>query len=74
MKILKTTLLLFFTAVALIFVLQNLNSVSLSFLTWNAQIPLSIAIAVFYILGAVSGGLMFSLLKKLAHKNKNSKT
>jgi len=68
MKFLKTTLLFFFIAIAAIFVFQNFETVKLSFLSWNTQIPLSLAITVIYILGAVSGGLLYSLLKKLAQK------
>ena len=73
MKFLKTTLLFFFIVIAAIFVFQNFGTVKLSFLSWNTQIPLSLAITVIYILGAVSGGLLYSLLKKLTQKNKRIK-
>ena len=65
MRIIKTILLLLLIGVAVIFIVQNLETVQLSFLKWSVTIPLSFATAIIYILGAISGGLVFSLLKKL---------
>ena len=65
MKFLKTILLLLLIGVAVIFIVQNLETVQLSFLKWSVTIPLSFATAIIYILGAISGGLVFSLLKNL---------
>ena len=65
MRIIKTFVLLILLGVAVIFIVQNLETVQLSFLKWSVTIPLSFATAIIYILGAISGGLVFSLLKKL---------
>ena len=65
MRIIKTFVLLLLLGVAVIFIVQNLETVQLSFLKWSVTIPLSFATAIIYILGAISGGLVFSLLKKL---------
>ena len=65
MKFLKTFVLLLLFGVAVIFIVQNLETVQLSFLKCSVTIPLSFATAIIYILGAISGGLIFSILKKL---------
>lgn len=74
MKFLKTIILLLLTGVAVVFILQNLETVKLSFLKWSIEIPLSFASASIYILGAISGGLIFSLLKKLTLEKSDKKS
>lgn len=73
MRLLKTILLLLLTIVAVIFFIQNLETVKLSFLKLSIEMPLSFASAALYILGALSGGLIFSLLKKLTLNDSNKK-
>ena len=73
MKFLKTFVLLLLLGVAVIFIVQNLETVQLSFLKWRVTIPLSFATAIIYILGAISGGLIFSILKKLTIEDSDKK-
>jgi len=73
MRLLKTILLLLLIGVAVIFTAQNMEIVKLSFLNFHLEIPLSFASVAIYILGAISGGLVFSLLKKLTLKNTDEK-
>ena len=74
MRIIKTILLLLLIGVAVIFIVQNLETVQLSFLKWSVTtIPLSFATAIIYILGAISGGLIFSILKKLTIEDSDKK-
>ena len=73
MKFLKTFFLLFLLGVAVIFIVENLETVQLSVLKWSVTIPLSFATAIIYILGAISGGLVFSLLKKLTIEDSEKK-
>ena len=73
MKFLKTFLLLLLLGVAVTFIVQNLETVQLSFLKWSVTIPLSFATAIIYILGAISGGLIFSILKKLTIEDSDKK-
>lgn len=73
MKFLKTFLLLLLIGVIVTFILQNLETVKLSFLKWSVEIPLSFATALIYILGAISGGLTFSLIKKLTFDDSDKK-
>jgi uncharacterized integral membrane protein len=50
-----------------------METVKLSFLKWHLEIPLSLASVLLYILGALSGGLLFSMLKKLSSENSDKK-
>ncbi|MFN3916151.1 MAG: hypothetical protein ACK4K0_00290 [Flavobacteriales bacterium] len=40
--------------------------IKISFLNWHLETPSFIAIVSFYILGALSGGLLYSMLKNLS--------
>jgi lipopolysaccharide assembly protein A len=56
-----------FVAIVLIFVFQNLGGVTMSFLWWSLRAPLSIVAAVMYLLGALTGGSLYALLRKSVH-------
>lgn len=73
MRLIKTFLLLLLIVVAVIFTIQNMEIVKLSFLNFHLEIPLSFASVAIYILGALSGGLVFSLLKKLTIEDSEKK-
>jgi|GEM_PF-1509273 len=73
MRLLKTILLLLLIGVAVVFTIQNMEIVRLSFLNFHLEIPLSFASVAIYILGAISGGLVFSLLKKLTLEDSDKK-
>ncbi|MBZ9618912.1 lipopolysaccharide assembly protein LapA domain-containing protein [Psychroflexus lacisalsi] len=73
MRTLKSILLLIIVLAAIIFAFQNMETVNLKFFNWKLQIPLSAASALLYILGAISGGLIFSMLKKLTLEEKRKK-
>ena len=51
-------------AVIVIFALQNLEIVTMSFLGINARVPLALLVAVAYLLGAATGGSLFALLRR----------
>ncbi len=72
MRFIKTILLIILIAAIVIFTVQNMEIVKLSFLNWHLEIPLAISIVLIYILGAISGGIVLTLLKKLTkEKSKN---
>lgn len=73
MRLVKTILLLLLIGVAVIFTVQNMELVKLSFLNFHLEIPLSFASVAIYILGAISGGLIFSLLNKLTLEDSDKK-
>jgi putative membrane protein len=49
------------TAAVLLFKVQNLESVTVSFLAMSVTLPLSVAIVVVYFLGMVSGALIAAM-------------
>lgn len=56
-----------FVAIILIFVFQNLGVVTMSFLGFGLRAPLSIIAAFIYVLGALTGGSLYALLRKSVH-------
>ena len=51
-------------AAAIIFALQNFEIVTMSFLGFNARVPLALLVAVAYLLGTAAGGSLFALLRR----------
>jgi lipopolysaccharide assembly protein A len=51
-------------AAAIIFALQNFEIVTMSFLGFNARVPLALLVAVAYLLGTATGGGLFALLRR----------
>jgi lipopolysaccharide assembly protein A len=58
------TLIVLLAAVTLIFIIQNRDLVTMSFLGFSIRAPLAILIAAVYIVGAVTGGSLFALLRR----------
>lgn len=72
-RVLQIILLVLFVSALAVFTFQNIYTIKLTFFSWFLEIPLSIAIVLIYIFGAVSGGLLFSVLKKLYKAAENKK-
>jgi uncharacterized integral membrane protein len=53
-----------FVAVIIIFVVQNVAPVTMAFLGFSVRAPLAVMAAIVYLLGAVTGGSLFALLRK----------
>jgi lipopolysaccharide assembly protein A len=53
-----------FAAAVVLFVVQNRELVTMSFLGLSVRAPLAILTAIVYVLGAVSGGSLFALVRK----------
>jgi putative membrane protein len=51
-------------AATIIFALQNLEIVTMSFIGFNARLPLALLVGVVYLLGAATGGGLFALLRR----------
>ena len=64
MRWLHLTVIVLFAAATLIFVLQNWDAVTMSFLGFSFRAPFGILIALAYIVGAVTGGSLFALLRR----------
>ena len=51
-------------AATLVFCVQNRDYTTMSFLNFSIRAPLAILAAVVYVLGAVTGGSLYALLRK----------
>ncbi len=58
------------TLAMFLFKVQNLESVTISFLTMSITLPLSVAVVVVYFLGMVSGGSLIAGVRSLFQKAK----
>jgi uncharacterized integral membrane protein len=64
MRWVHLTIIIVFAAATLIFGLQNFKSVTVAFLGVSIGAPLVVVIFVVYLLGAVTGGSLFALLRR----------
>jgi len=64
MRWVHLTIIILFATATLIFGLQNLKSVTVSFLGLSIGAPLAILVFVVYVLGAVTGGSLLALLRR----------
>jgi uncharacterized integral membrane protein len=58
------TIVVLFAAGTLLFALQNLEAVTMSFLGFSVRAPLALLVGIVYVLGMVTGGSVWSLLRK----------
>ena len=63
MRWISLMIIVLLVAAAIIFAFENLETVSVSFLGFGVRAPMAILVSVFYILGAVTGGSLFALLR-----------
>ncbi len=53
-----------FAVAIVVFAMQNLESVTISFFRLNIRAPLALLTIVVYLLGAATGGSLFALLRR----------
>ena len=64
MRWLHLGVIVLFAAVTAIFAMQNLQIITVSFFRVGAQMPLAFLVAIIYLLGALTGGSLFALLRR----------
>jgi putative membrane protein len=64
MRWIYLAVIILFAAATIIFALQNLEIVTMSFLSFNARVPLALLAVVIYLLGAATGGSLLALLRR----------
>jgi lipopolysaccharide assembly protein A len=64
MRWLYLAVIIVFAAATLLFILQNGDLVIVSFLGLSFRAPFAILIAIAYVVGAVTGGSLFALLRR----------
>jgi uncharacterized integral membrane protein len=58
------TVIALFAAAILVFAIQNLEIVTMSFLGFSARVPLALLVVIIYVLGMATGGSLWALLRK----------
>lgn len=53
-----------FVAALIVFIAQNAQSVSVAFLSLGLTLPLAVLVAIAYVLGALTGGSLYALLRR----------
>ncbi|MBU4405901.1 MAG: lipopolysaccharide assembly protein LapA domain-containing protein [Candidatus Aminicenantes bacterium] len=56
-------LLILLIGVTALFALQNLQTITVSFLSWSVTLPIAVVVAGAYTLGMVSGGSLLAFLR-----------
>ena len=64
MRWVHLTIIVVFAAATILFLLQNLEVVTMTFLGFSIQAPLAVMTGIAYLLGAATGGSLFALLRR----------
>ena len=64
MRHLYIGLIVVFTALVLLFMIQNLESATVTLFSASMTLPLSLLVFATYVLGMLTGGFLFTLLRK----------
>ena len=67
------TIIVLLAAVIIIFVFQNREIATMSFLGFSVRAPLAVTVAVTYILGAATGGSLFALIRQSYHGSRRAR-
>jgi len=59
-----------FVAAIVIFVVQNGEMITISFLGFSVRAPLAILVVIVYVLGAITGGSLYALLRKSVRESR----
>jgi len=62
-RFLSIALIVLFTVAVLLFMGQNLESVTVSFLSLHLTLRLALVVIMFYVLGMLTGSILWSLLR-----------
>lgn len=74
MRWLWLTIIILFSVAILLFIVQNRDVVTLSFLRFNIRAPFALLVAITYIVGALTGGSLLALLRRSYKGSKGSAT
>lgn len=64
MKVLNTVLHVIMLGLVVLFALQNLATVTISFFTFSATMPLALLVVLVYLLGMSTGGFLIAMLRR----------
>jgi putative membrane protein len=64
MRRLHLIVIVLFAAATVVFAFQNFEIVTMTFLGFNARLPLALLVAIIYLLGMATGGSLLALLHR----------
>ena len=64
MKAVKSFFSICIIVLLVIFAVQNFDSTTIDFFNWSITLPLAITIVVIYVLGMLTGGMLWSAIKR----------
>jgi putative membrane protein len=64
MRWLYLTVIVVFVAAIVLFAIQNLGMVTMSFLGFSVRAPLAVVAVIVYVLGTITGGSLFAWLRR----------
>ena len=73
MRWLHLTVIALLVAATVIFAVQNINIVTVSFLNFRISVPLALLIGVIYVLGMATGGSAWALMRWAYEGSKQAK-
>jgi len=65
MRYLSIALIVLFTAAVVVFMGQNLESVTVNFLSLALTLPLALLVILVYVLGMFTGSMLWALLRRM---------
>jgi len=68
MRLVYLIIIVLFAVAAIVFVVQNQEPLTISFLEFSVSAPVAVLSAIMYFLGAVTGGSLFGLLRHSVRK------
>jgi uncharacterized integral membrane protein len=68
MRLAYLIVIVLFAVAAIVFVVQNRDPLTISFLGFSVSAPVAVLSAIMYVLGAVTGGSLFALLRHSVRK------
>lgn len=70
MRFFYLVLLILFAGVTALFAVQNLQTITVSFLSWSVTLPIALVVIGAYALGMASGGSVLAFLRWTLHRSK----
>jgi lipopolysaccharide assembly protein A len=70
MRLVYLIVIVVFVAAIVIFGIQNREMVTISFLGFGLRVPLAILVVIAYVLGAITGGSLYALLRKSVRESR----
>jgi lipopolysaccharide assembly protein A len=72
MRILYLALIILLAGVTVLFALQNLQTITVSFLSWSVTLPIALVVIGAYALGMASGGSVLASLRWTLRRSRKS--